>query len=121
MIGVILLSFGGGSIIGSIVGGRYSDRMLQRYKKANGGAMNPEMRLKSTIPAMPIIVAAFLAYGWTIGQKVHIAGPIICLIAAGFSLMSVFAVSPEPLGVEADGQDDLLEHACLSCRFEPGE
>jgi hypothetical protein len=42
-IGIIILSFGVGSIIGSFVGGKWSDVTLRRLKKANGGVMIPEV------------------------------------------------------------------------------
>lgn len=41
---------GGGNVVGSILGGKYSDIMLRRLKKKNGGVGEPEMRLKSTVP-----------------------------------------------------------------------
>lgn len=49
--------------------------------------MIPEMRLRSAIPGMPLIIVSFLAYGWTAGEKVHIAGPVVCLFACGLSIM----------------------------------
>lgn len=44
------LDTGGGNVVGSILGGKYSDIMLRRLKKKNGGVGEPEMRLKSTTP-----------------------------------------------------------------------
>jgi hypothetical protein len=44
---------GGGNILGSILGGRYSDLVLRKLKKKNGGVGQPEMRLKSTVPGKP--------------------------------------------------------------------
>lgn len=43
-IGLVILSFGVGSIIGSIGGGRWSDRVLRKLKRANGGVSVPEVR-----------------------------------------------------------------------------
>jgi hypothetical protein len=48
-IGLLLLSFGGGNVLGSVMGGRYSDIILRKLKKKNGGASEPEMRLQSTV------------------------------------------------------------------------
>ena len=45
------------------------------------------MRLRSTVYAMPLCVASFLAYAWTAGEKVHIAGIIVSLVFCGLSLM----------------------------------
>jgi len=36
-IGLVILSFGVGSIIGSIGGGKWSDMVLRKLKRANGG------------------------------------------------------------------------------------
>jgi hypothetical protein len=43
MIGVTLLSFGIGNIVGSIAGGQWSDISLRRQKEARGGVMVPEV------------------------------------------------------------------------------
>ena len=48
-IGLVLLSFGAGSIFGSLLGGRWSDRELRRLTQANGGHHLPEVR--SPFPA----------------------------------------------------------------------
>jgi hypothetical protein len=45
------------------------------------------MRLKATIPAMPLLVGSFLAYGWTAGEKVNIGGLVVTLFFCGLSLM----------------------------------
>ena len=42
-IGLVILSFGVGSIIGSVLGGRWSDRVLRKMKRANGGISVPEV------------------------------------------------------------------------------
>ncbi|UOH84591.1 hypothetical protein LQV05_001399 [Cryptococcus neoformans] len=72
-IGLVVLAFGIGNILASLIGGKYSDMVLKKLKKKNGGVGNPEMRLRSTVLAMPILVASFLAYAWTAEEKVHIA------------------------------------------------
>jgi hypothetical protein len=48
-IGIIILSFGVGSIIGSFVGGKWSDVTLRRLKKANGGVTIPEVSTGSCV------------------------------------------------------------------------
>lgn len=42
-IGLVLLSFGIGSMTGSIIGGRWSDKVLARLKEKNGGKSYPEV------------------------------------------------------------------------------
>ncbi|ORY32921.1 major facilitator superfamily domain-containing protein [Naematelia encephala] len=91
MIGVVILAFGVGSIFGSILGGRWSDRVLRRLKKANGGVSNPEMRLQSTVIGMPLVISAFLAYGWCADKHVHIAGIVVTLFFCGMGLMLIYS------------------------------
>jgi len=45
------------------------------------------MRLKSTTIGMPLVVVSFLAYAWTAGEKVNIAGIVVSLFFCGLSLM----------------------------------
>lgn len=90
-IGLVVLAFGIGNILASMIGGKYSDMVLKKLKKKNGGVGNPEMRLRSTVLAMPILVASFLAYAWTAEEKVHIAALVVCLFFAGFSLLWIYS------------------------------
>ncbi|OWZ47504.1 hypothetical protein C351_01971 [Cryptococcus neoformans c8] len=90
-IGLVVLAFGIGNILASLIGGKYSDMVLKKLKKKNGGVGNPEMRLRSTVLAMPILVASFLAYAWTAEKKVHIAALVVCLFFAGFSLLWIYS------------------------------
>ncbi|KAK4689297.1 hypothetical protein P7C73_g807, partial [Tremellales sp. Uapishka_1] len=91
LIGVVLLAFGVGNILGSVLGGRYSDFVLRKLKKANGGVSYPEMRLKSTTFGMPFLIASFLAYAWCADYKTNIAGLVVPLFFAGFFLMTVYS------------------------------
>lgn len=86
-IGLVLLAFGGGNVLGSLLGGKYSDIILRRLKAKNGGVGEPEMRLTSTTAAMLIMVPSFLVYAWTAQYHTNIAGPVVALVFAGFSLM----------------------------------
>lgn len=91
IIGVVLVSFGIGNVVGSVVGGRWSDYALRRLTARNGGVTDPEMRLQCTLPAMPVLLAAYLIYGWTADFKTHIAGPVVGLFLAGFALLFVYS------------------------------
>ncbi|KAG8965944.1 hypothetical protein FRC05_002935 [Tulasnella sp. 425] len=90
-VGSVLLSFGLGNVAGSILGGKWSDRILSRLKAANGGVSKPEFRLQSTIPAMVILPLATLAYGWTCHFHVHVAAPVVFLFVAGFCLLWAYS------------------------------
>ncbi|KAG8998438.1 hypothetical protein FRB90_012304 [Tulasnella sp. 427] len=90
-VGSILLSFGLGNVAGSILGGRWSDRILSRLKAANGGVSKPEFRFESTIPALVVLPLAAITYGWTCHFHVHVAAPVVSLFAAGFCLMWAYS------------------------------
>jgi len=90
-VGLVLLSFGIGSMCGSLVGGRWSDRVLSNFKKVNGGVSNPEMRLESTKLAMPFLPASILAYAWAADKHVHIAGLVVTLFFVGLSSIWIYS------------------------------
>ncbi|KZT53351.1 MFS general substrate transporter [Calocera cornea HHB12733] len=90
-IGLVLLSFGLGNVLGSILGGRWSDCSLARLKAQNGGVSAPEMRIHSMHVVMPLLPLSALAYAWTAQEKVHIAGPVVCLFVSGFSTMWIYS------------------------------
>ncbi|KAJ8690655.1 hypothetical protein PTI98_012065 [Pleurotus ostreatus] len=54
-VGLVLLSFGIGSLGGSLLGGRYSDYTYRKLKEGNGGKSSPEMRLKSTLLGLVLL------------------------------------------------------------------
>jgi MFS family permease len=106
IIGVVILSFGAGNMVGSVAGGKWSDVYLRRLREANNGVSVPEvspdhphidtttdeqMRLKGTVWFMPVLVASFLTYAWTAGSHVNIAGIVISLFFAGLSVMLIYA------------------------------
>lgn len=90
-IGLVILAFGIGNMTGSLVGGRISDRVLKRLTARNGGKSTPEMRLKAAYSGMPLIIASFLVYAWTLDFKTHIAGPVVALFFGGFSILFVYS------------------------------
>lgn len=82
--GLVLLAFGIGSVTGSILGGRWSDRTLARLKAANGGISFPEMRLESTKVAMVWLPLSVIGYAWVCQERVHVAAMCVMLFLAGF-------------------------------------
>lgn len=60
-IGLVLLCFGIGNIIGSICGGRYSDIILRQRRLTHNGISVPEWRLRATLIAMPLVPLSFIA------------------------------------------------------------
>ncbi|KIJ09032.1 Drug:H+ antiporter-1 family protein [Paxillus involutus ATCC 200175] len=89
--GLVLLSYGIGSIIGSVLGGRWSDRTLARLKAANGGVSFPEMRLESTKIAMWWLPLSVVGYAWVCQERVHISAICVMLFFAGFFSIWIYA------------------------------
>ncbi|KAI0685014.1 MFS general substrate transporter [Cytidiella melzeri] len=90
-IGLVLLSLGVGNMLGSILGGRYSDYVLRRMKEKNDGVTEAEMRLKSTKWFLPMIPLSIVAYGWMSEKHVNIGGLCVMLFIIGFFLIAVYA------------------------------
>ena len=99
-------------MVGSVLGGRLSDKVLRRLTSANGGNYLPEachpllpsyrltsesskglihdvyqMRLKSTKPAMIFLPLFVIAYAWLAQKRVHVASLCTTLFFIGFFLM----------------------------------
>lgn len=91
IVGCILLSFGVGNLVGSVLGGRYSDYVFNRMKAANGGHGTPEFRILSTRVAMLFAPPLTIAYGWLVQKEVPIYGPIIVLCPLGASIIWIYS------------------------------
>ncbi|KAF9234678.1 major facilitator superfamily domain-containing protein [Melanogaster broomeanus] len=89
--GLVLLAYGVGSILGSILGGRWSDRTLARLKAANGGVSFPEMRLESTKIAMWFLPPSIVGYAWVCQERVNVAAICVMLFLAGFFSIWIYA------------------------------
>ncbi|KAJ7115557.1 vacuolar DHA amino acid exporter [Mycena crocata] len=83
-VGLVLLSFGMGSLAGSLLGGRWSDMTLAKLKAANGGVSYPEMRLKSTTYGLVFLPPCVLAFGWVSEKHVHVSAMCVFLFLCGF-------------------------------------
>ncbi|KAH9912334.1 MFS general substrate transporter [Epithele typhae] len=90
-IGLVLLTFGVGSLMGSILGGRYSDRVLRKLVAKNGGERNAEMRLASTLVSMPFLPLSVVAYGWVCEQHVHVAAICVFLFLSGLFSIAIYS------------------------------
>ncbi|KAF9220514.1 vacuolar DHA amino acid exporter [Gyrodon lividus] len=84
--GLVLLSYGIGNLIGSILGGWWSDRTLARLKAANGG-----MRLHSTKIAMWWLPPSIVGYAWVCQERVHISAICVMLFLTGFFSIWIYA------------------------------
>ncbi|GJE91884.1 MFS general substrate transporter [Phanerochaete sordida] len=90
-IGLVLLSYGVGSMLGSILGGRWSDRVYNKLKAKSGGSSQPEMRLLSTRVFMLFVPPAVLGYGWVCEEHVNVSAICVMLFLAGFFSISIYS------------------------------
>ncbi|KAJ7452190.1 vacuolar DHA amino acid exporter [Mycena galericulata] len=90
-VGLVLLSFGLGTLAGSLLGGKWSDMKLAKLKAANGGVSYPEMRLKSTTLGLCLLPPSVLAFGWVSAKHVHVSAMCVFLFLSG--LFAIWAYS----------------------------
>ena len=90
--GLFYIAPGTGFLVGSIVGGRLSDRTVKRYIKKRNGLRLPQGRLNSgLLTLVGVLPVATLVYGWNLQEKVGgLALPIVCALFGGAGLMGSF-------------------------------
>ncbi|CAB5381456.1 unnamed protein product [Rhizophagus irregularis] len=88
-VGLIFLAQGTGYMIGSVIGGKWSDYVLMKAKKRNNGVGYPEMRLHSVWIGCFFISVSYICYGWFLEARLHIALPIIAMFIGAFSFVAV--------------------------------
>ncbi|EJD50728.1 vacuolar DHA amino acid exporter [Auricularia subglabra TFB-10046 SS5] len=92
-IGLVLLSFGIGNMIGSILGGRYSDHLRAKYKADPNREATAETRLYSAFAVMWILPPSTILYAWFAHEHLHVAGVCVSLFLAGFSSIWIYAAT----------------------------
>ncbi|KAG2050022.1 vacuolar DHA amino acid exporter [Suillus hirtellus] len=83
--GLVLLCLGIGSIAGSVIGGRWSDRVLAKMVEANGGKCYAEMRLESSKLAMLWAPLSVIGYAWACEKHASVAVICVMLVLIGFT------------------------------------
>ncbi|KIM36580.1 hypothetical protein M413DRAFT_449115 [Hebeloma cylindrosporum] len=92
-IGLVALAYGIGCILGSVVGGRWSDYEFERLSAANGGKGDPEMRLGSTVLGVIFFPPSVVAFGWICEKHVHVAVICVFLFLTGFFSILIYSSS----------------------------
>jgi hypothetical protein len=94
--GLTYLPAGLGMMIGVILFGQLSDRLV-KGQQAKGLALRPEVRLKPklTIPSGIVIPVGLFIYGWTTQYHVHWIVPMIGVVIFSSGLMGIM-VRPQP-------------------------
>lgn len=88
--GLAYLGIGMGFLVGLVIIGATSDRMVSSRAARNGGKVEPEMRLPLMLIFACILPISFFWYGWTAEKQVHWIVPIIGMFPFGVGMMGVF-------------------------------
>lgn len=90
--GLFYLAPGLGCVVGSLLGGRYSDYVVQKSKAKRNGRFVPEDRLRAGLLSTgTLLPLGMLLYGWPVEYKVGgIAVPVIGLFLSGAGQMTGF-------------------------------
>ena len=83
------LSTFAGTLIGEVLAGPVSDRILYLYRRSHGGVAKPEARLQGTWPGAFLIVAGVIIEGVTLQYKTHWSGPVLGISIGAFGLQIV--------------------------------
>lgn len=87
-VGLSFLGIGVGSMIGLVIFGALSDRMVK--KMSAKGEMKPEYRLPPLMPGSLIIPIGLFWYGWSADKGIHWIMPIIGTLLVGLGLLATF-------------------------------
>ncbi|OJJ47979.1 hypothetical protein ASPZODRAFT_141531 [Penicilliopsis zonata CBS 506.65] len=90
--GLFYLAPGSGFLVGSVVGGRLSDRAVRKWILRRNGVRLPQDRLNSGLLTLFLVLpVATLIFGWTLEEEVGgMPVPIISAFFAGVGLMGSF-------------------------------
>ncbi|KAI5479119.1 MFS transporter [Pseudohyphozyma bogoriensis] len=92
-VGLVLLSFGAGNVVGALGGGKYSDMVLAQLKEKNGGVGEAEMRIKSVTWPLAFTPFLMVGYGWTVQMAVTVYAPIILLFFLGAGMIWIYTAT----------------------------
>lgn len=89
--GLSFIAGGIGNILGVVLTGVISDKLIQR-KKARNEAPQPEDRLNLIItgPCAILLPAGLIIYGWSAYKHIHWIVPMIGTAIMGFGMIGVF-------------------------------
>ncbi|CAB4416701.1 unnamed protein product [Rhizophagus irregularis] len=92
VIGLIFLVPGVGFMIGSIIGGKYSDYIISKFTLNEEKEIYPEIRLKSVWFICILVPIAFLAYGWFLEMNSKIYWPLISIFIGSFGTLFIVSI-----------------------------
>ncbi|KAI8363044.1 major facilitator superfamily domain-containing protein [Mortierella sp. GBAus27b] len=147
-IGACFCVAGFGSVLGSLLGGRYSDYVMRRWlikqslkqqrdmrdREAAFGNTNtttekavidismrapPEIRLQSVWLGVFVLPLGLMLFGWSLQAKMSIAVPLVGIFCIGFGMMMVFSSTTTAL-VDANSDNNMATSAVACNSFARG-
>jgi MFS family permease len=103
--GLTYLGIGVGSLIGLLIFGTISDKILIYLTKRNNGVGEPEFRMPPLIPGSLFIPIGLFWYGWSAEKQLHWMMPIVGTGLVGFGMLASF------LPIQTYLVDAFTEHA----------
>lgn len=88
--GVPYIALGIGNVLAWLLFTLYSDKLVIRLARANGGVFTPEMRLAVSIPFGALLPVTLFWYGWSAYFTVHWASTFLSLVPFGFGIVGLF-------------------------------
>lgn len=90
--GLVYIAPGVGFFVGSVMGGRFSDRTVKRYMAKREGVRLPKDRLNSGLSGLfAVLPISMLLYGWSLQEEFGgLALPIVAGFWVGVGLMGTF-------------------------------
>ncbi|WYZ38794.1 hypothetical protein EsH8_III_000708 [Colletotrichum jinshuiense] len=93
-VGAGFLAVGIAMIIGSMIGGRFSDwRRARAVKASPDGDVDPENRLADQIWGVIVCAAGCAMYGWFVHISLHPAAVLVATFLTGFGMNWVFVAT----------------------------
>ncbi|KAL5048683.1 hypothetical protein BDW71DRAFT_16675 [Aspergillus fruticulosus] len=89
--GLANIGLGLGFLMGQIIFGLTSDKVLKRLKTRNNNTLTPEMRLPLAIIFALFVPISFFWYGWSIQKPTHWIVPIIGLAPFAIGMIGIFS------------------------------
>jgi hypothetical protein len=89
-VGLVYLGIGVGSMVGLVMVGATSDKLLKYLTEKNGGVAKPEYRLPPMIIGAWFIPLALFWYGWTADKKEPWILPIVGTAFLGVGMLIAF-------------------------------
>ncbi|RYC65481.1 hypothetical protein CHU98_g734 [Xylaria longipes] len=88
--GLSYIGIGLGFLLGVLVIGSTSDRIMAKHTKLNGNVAVPEVRLKVCVYFSFLVPISFFWYGWSANQHAFWLAPIVGLACFGLGMIGIF-------------------------------